>query len=79
MTRSTLIVTVCSYTLLAMIVMRLPSPRTAQKYLVEDLYEGLMDDTVANAIRACDPAGPLMMYVSDSVVCSVAVSPQDKR
>ena len=38
-----------------------------------------MDDTTANAIRACDPAGPLMMYVYDSVVCSVALSPQDRR
>ena len=66
-------------TLLAMIVMRLSSPRTAQKYLVETLYEGPMDDTAANAIRAFHLAGPLMMYVSDSVVCSVAVSPQDRR
>ena len=37
-------------TLLAMNVMRLPSPRTAQKYLDENLYEGPMDDTAANAI-----------------------------
>ena len=66
-------------TLLAMIVMHLPSPRTAQKYLVENLYEGPMDDTAANAIRACDPAGPLILYVYDSVVCSVALSPQDRR
>ena len=50
-------------TLLAMIVMRLPSPRTAPKYRVENFYEGPMDDTAANAIRACDPAGPLMRYV----------------
>merc|ERR1719398_77008 len=28
-------------TLLSMIVMKLPSPRTAQKYRVENLYEGL--------------------------------------
>ena len=68
-----------SDTLLEMIVMGLPSPRTAKKYLSENLYEGPMDDTAANAIRACDPAGPLMMYVSDLVVRSVAVSPQDRR
>merc|ERR1712232_907078 len=54
-------------TLLAMIVRRLPSPRKAQKYRVENLYEGPMDDEAANAIRACDPAGPLMMYVSKMV------------
>ena len=46
-------------TLLAMIVMRLPSPSTAKKYLGENFYEGPMDDTAANAIRACDAAGSL--------------------
>merc|ERR1711988_279587 len=57
-------------TLLSMIVTKLPSPRVAQKYRVENLYEGPMDDTAANAIRACDPAGPLMMYVSKMVPTS---------
>merc|ERR1712072_845743 len=57
-------------TLLSMIVMRLPSPRVAQKYRVENLYEGPMDDAAANAIRACDPAGSLMMYVSKMVPTS---------
>merc|ERR1712136_538803 len=57
-------------TLLAMIITKLPSPRAAQKYRVENLYEGPMDDTAANAIRACDPAGPLMMYVSKMVPTS---------
>merc|ERR1712178_538391 len=57
-------------TLLAMIVVRLPSPRVAQKYRVENLYEGPMDDEAAGAIRACDPAGPLMMYVSKMVPTS---------
>merc|ERR1712186_243284 len=57
-------------TLLAMIVTKLPSPRQAQKYRVENLYEGPMDDEAANGIRACDPAGPLMMYVSKMVPTS---------
>eukprot|EP00931_Biecheleriopsis_adriatica_P097240 TRINITY_DN70_c0_g1_i10.p1 TRINITY_DN70_c0_g1~~TRINITY_DN70_c0_g1_i10.p1 ORF type:complete len:840 (-),score=240.92 TRINITY_DN70_c0_g1_i10:263-2782(-) len=57
-------------TLLAMIVTKLPSPQVAQKYRVENLYEGPMDDTAANAIRSCDPAGPLMMYVSKMVPTS---------
>merc|ERR1712048_474438 len=57
-------------TLLSMIVTKLPSPRTAQKYRVENLYEGPMDDTAAKAMRACDPAGPLMMYVSKMVPTS---------
>merc|ERR1712176_711382 len=54
-------------TLLAMIVTKLPSPRQAQKYRVENLYEGPMDDAAANAIRACDPAGGLMMYMGKMV------------
>merc|ERR1719326_768906 len=54
-------------TLLSMIVARLPSPQKAQKYRVENLYEGPMDDAAANAIRACDPASGLMMYVSKMV------------
>merc|ERR1719225_1860777 len=57
-------------TLLSMIVTKLPSPRVAQKYRVENLYEGPMDDDVAKAIRACDASGPLMMYVSKMVPTS---------
>merc|ERR1712045_139006 len=57
-------------TLLSMIVTKLPSPRAAQKYRVENLYEGPMDDEAASAIRACDPKGPLMMYVSKMVPTS---------
>merc|ERR1712054_46687 len=57
-------------TLLSMIVMKLPSPRTAQKYRVENPYEGPMDDEGAAAIRSCDPAGPVMMYVSKMVPTS---------
>merc|ERR1712176_977837 len=57
-------------TLLAMIVTKLPSPQVAQKYRVENLYEGPMDDAAASAIRACDKSGPLMMYVSKMVPTS---------
>merc|ERR1712187_273507 len=49
---------------------KLPSPKQAQKYRVENLYEGPMDDEAANAIRACEPSGPLMMYVSKMVPTS---------
>merc|ERR1712241_1239197 len=37
-------------TLLAMIATKLPSPRQAQKYRVENLYEGPQDDEAALAI-----------------------------
>jgi len=57
-------------TLLSMIVSKLPSPRAAQKYRVENLYEGPMDDEAASAIRACDAAGPLMMFVSKMIPTS---------
>jgi len=53
--------------LLEMIVLHLPSPVIAQRYRVENLYEGPMDDECATAIRNCDPNGPLMMYVSKMV------------
>jgi len=57
-------------TLLSMIVTKLPSPRAAQKYRVENLYEGPMDDEAAKAIRECKADGPLMMYVSKMVPTS---------
>merc|ERR1719146_38034 len=57
-------------TLLAMIVTKLPSPKVAQKYRTENLYEGPMDDAAANAIRSCDRTGALMMYVSKMVPTS---------
>lgn len=53
--------------LLEMIVLHLPSPRTAQRYRVETLYEGPLDDECAVAIRDCDVNGPLMLYVSKMV------------
>jgi elongation factor 2 len=56
--------------LLEMVVLNLPSPATAQRYRVESLYEGPMDDECAIAIRDCDPNGPLMLYVSKMVPTS---------
>lgn len=53
--------------LLEMIIYHLPSPATAQKYRVDTLYEGPLDDVYANGIRNCDPNGPLMMYVSKMI------------
>jgi len=53
--------------LLEMMVLHLPSPAVAQKYRVENLYSGPLDDPTATAIRGCDPNGPLMMYVSKMV------------
>ncbi|KAG6687302.1 hypothetical protein I3842_11G064200 [Carya illinoinensis] len=59
-----------SSALLEMMIFHLPSPSTAQKYRVENLYEGPLDDIYANAIRNCDPEGPLMLYVSKMIPAS---------
>ncbi|KAJ7919281.1 P-loop containing nucleoside triphosphate hydrolase protein [Mycena leptocephala] len=56
--------------LLDMIVVHLPSAATAQRYRVETLYEGPMDDESAIGIRDCDPKGPLVLYVSKMVPTS---------
>jgi elongation factor 2 len=56
--------------LLEMLVLHLPSPAKAQRYRVENLYEGPMDDECATAIRNCDQEGPLMLYVSKMVPTS---------
>lgn len=54
-------------TLLEMMVLHLPSPRAAQKYRTSYLYEGPQEDIVAQSMRACDPNGPLMIYISKMV------------
>lgn len=59
-----------SSALLEMIIYHLPSPAKAQKYRVDNLYEGPLDDFYANAIRNCDPEGPLMLYVSKMIPAS---------
>lgn len=57
-------------TLLQMIAIHLPSPVTAQRYRVETLYEGPLDDDVALGVRNCNPESPLMMYISKMVPTS---------
>jgi len=57
---------------LEMIVVHLPSPVQAQRYRVDNLYDGPLDDECAEAIRTCDTSEgcPLMMYVSKMVPTS---------
>jgi len=59
-------------TVLEMIVLHLPSPAKAQKYRVDTLYEGPLDDKTATAIRTCDTSdgAPLCMYISKMVPTS---------
>merc|ERR1719265_1651601 len=56
--------------LMSMFVTKLPSPVKAQKYRMDALYEGPVDDVCAKGISACDPKGPLMMYISKMVPTS---------
>eukprot|EP00586_Coscinodiscus_wailesii_P001975 CAMPEP_0172482620 /NCGR_PEP_ID=MMETSP1066-20121228/9100_1 /TAXON_ID=671091 /ORGANISM="Coscinodiscus wailesii, Strain CCMP2513" /LENGTH=851 /DNA_ID=CAMNT_0013245881 /DNA_START=140 /DNA_END=2695 /DNA_ORIENTATION=+ len=59
-------------TVLEMIVLHLPSPAQAQKYRVDTLYDGPLDDKTATAIRTCDTSdgAPLCMYISKMVPTS---------
>ncbi|XP_042395827.1 elongation factor 2-like [Zingiber officinale] len=59
-----------STALLEMMIFHLPSPSKAQRYRVENLYEGPLDDVYTNAIRNCDPEVPLMLYVSKMILAS---------
>lgn len=54
-------------TLLEMMVIHLPSPRKAQKYRTNYLYEGPLDDPIAQSMRECNPKGPLMLFISKMV------------
>ncbi|GBG34954.1 Elongation factor 2 [Hondaea fermentalgiana] len=56
--------------ILEMMVMHLPSPRRAQSYRVDVLYDGPLDDDGAQAIRQCDRTSELMMFVSKMVPTS---------
>jgi len=53
--------------IIEMMVLHLPSPKAAQRYRSEYLYEGPKDDPCCLAMKGCDPKGPLMMYVSKMV------------
>ncbi|AEA38803.1 elongation factor EF-2 (nucleomorph) [Cryptomonas paramecium] len=53
--------------LLEMIVLKLPSPAEAQSYRIDNLYQGPLDDFVAQSIKNCDPQGPLMVYISKMI------------
>merc|ERR1719221_1450656 len=59
-------------TVLEMIVLHLPSPAQAQKYRVDTLYNGPLDDATATAIRTCDTSegAPLCMYISKMIPTS---------
>jgi elongation factor 2 len=53
--------------LLDMLVLHLPSPASAQRYHVGNLYDGPLDDPRANAIQNCDADGPMMIYIAEMV------------
>lgn len=46
------------------IVDQLPSPRAAQEYRYKSIYKGPSESEVAQAIKRCDPDGPLVVFIS---------------
>ena len=52
--------------LIDVMVKHLPSPIEAQKYRASYLYEG-DEERVLEAIKNCDPKGPLMVYISKMI------------
>ena len=53
--------------MLHLIVLHLPSPVQAQIYRIQHLYEGPQDDQVACSMKACDPNGDVMIYISKKI------------
>jgi len=53
--------------LIEMIVMKLPSPKKAQKYRAAYLYEGPEDDPCCTSIKECNKDGPLMVFISKMI------------
>ena len=56
-----------SDSLLEIFANKFPSPVLSQKYRFSRIYNGNLDDIYANAIRNCDPNGPLMIYVTKMI------------
>jgi elongation factor 2 len=54
-------------TLLQMIVMQLPSPKTAQVYRAEMLYSGEHEGPYFEGMKNCDPKAGLLVYISKMV------------
>jgi Xaa-Pro aminopeptidase len=50
-----------------MIIWKLPSAQRAQKYRVDHLYSGPVNDRCAAAIKTCNSKGPLMLFISKIV------------
>ena len=53
--------------LIEMIILKLPSPKKAQKYRAAMLYEGPQGDECYNSIAECNKNGPLMIFISKMV------------
>jgi len=53
--------------LLEQIIMKLPSPKVAQKYRAAYLYEGPADDEACKALAACDRNSGLMIFISKMI------------
>jgi len=50
--------------ILEMVVDHLPNPKEAQKYRIEKIWDGDINSEIGNAMRKCDPLGPLVICMS---------------
>ncbi|MFX0025051.1 MAG: GTP-binding protein [Candidatus Hermodarchaeota archaeon] len=50
--------------ILEMVVDHLPNPKEAQKYRIEKIWDGDVNSEIGNAMRECDPNGPLVICMS---------------
>ncbi|MFX1310358.1 MAG: GTP-binding protein [Promethearchaeota archaeon] len=50
--------------ILEMVVDHLPNPKEAQKYRIEKIWDGDVNSEIGNAMRKCDPNGPLVICLS---------------
>ncbi|KAI8093304.1 P-loop containing nucleoside triphosphate hydrolase protein [Halteromyces radiatus] len=46
------------------VVKHIPSPSANAAHKIEQVYSGPLDDVTADAMRKCDPDGPLMIYIT---------------
>jgi len=50
--------------ILEMVVDHLPNPKEAQKYRIEKIWDGDINSEIGNAMKECDPNGPLVICMS---------------
>ena len=63
---------------LQQVIGHLPSPAVAQTHRIARLYTGDMDDAYGFSLQSCNPAGPLMIYISKMIPDSSSSAENDQ-